>query len=46
MLKDAKARRLFHYVEYHYERFGYTTDGLAFRLGKIDIAVLLDYHRE
>ena len=46
VLKDAKARRLFHHVEYHYEPFGYTADGLAFSLGEIDMAVLLDRDRE
>ena len=44
--KDAKARRLFHYVEYHYEPFAYTADGLAFSMGEIDMAVLLDQDRE
>ena len=44
--KDAKARRLFHHVEYHYEPFGYTADGLAFSMGEIDMAVLLDRDRE
>ena len=45
MSRDAKARRLFHYVEYHYEPFGYTADGLAFSMGEIDMAVLLDQDR-
>ena len=44
--KDAKARRLFHYVEFHYKPFGYTADGLAFSLGEIDMVVLLDQDRE
>ena len=44
--KDASARRLFHYVEYHYEPFGYTPEGRAFSKGKIDMAVLLDQDRD
>ncbi|MCY3994743.1 MAG: hypothetical protein OXF07_01250 [Rhodobacter sp.] len=43
--RDAKARRLFHYVEYQYEPFGYTADGTAYSLGRIDMAVLLDQDR-
>lgn len=44
--RDAKARRLFHYLEYHYEPFGYTSDGLAYSKGEIDMAVLLDQDRQ
>ena len=43
---DAKARRLFHHLEYHYEPFGFTATGRAFSKGKIDMAVLLDQERE
>ena len=44
--KDAKARRLFHHLEYHYEPFGYTPEGRAFSKGEIDMAVLLDQDRD
>lgn len=44
--KDPNARRLFHYLEYQYEPFGYTEDGIAYSKGKIDMAVLLDQERE
>ena len=44
--KDAKARRLFHHLEYHYEPFGYTLEGRAFSKGEIDMAVLLDQERD
>ena len=44
--KDAEARRLFHYLEYHYEPFGYTAEGLAYSKGEIDMAVLLDQERD
>ena len=44
--KDAKARRLFHHLEYHYEPLGFTTGGRAFSKGQIDMAVLLDQERE
>lgn len=30
ILEDAPARRLFHYLEYHYEPFGYTPEGRVF----------------
>ncbi|MDE0005037.1 MAG: hypothetical protein OXQ29_20290 [Rhodospirillaceae bacterium] len=44
--KDVRARRLFHYLEYHYEPFGYTADGVAYSKGEIDMVVLLDQERE
>ena len=46
VLEDAQARRLFHYLEYHYEPFGYTSEGRAFSKGEIDMAVLLDQDRD
>ena len=46
VLMDAQARRLFHYLEYHYEPFGYTPDGRAFSKGEVDMAVLLDQRRD
>jgi hypothetical protein len=42
LVKDAEARRIFHHLEYQFEPEGFTTDGLAFSKGKIDLAVLLD----
>ena len=44
--KDPQARRLFHWLEYQYEPFGYTAQGAAYSKGKIDMAVLLDQDRE
>lgn len=44
--KDAEARKLFHWLEYQFEPFGFTPEGLAFSKGKIDMAVLLDQERE
>ena len=44
--KDVKARRLFHYLEYQYEPFGFTSTGLAYSKGKIDMALLMDQERE
>ncbi|RUV81443.1 hypothetical protein EOA60_17160 [Mesorhizobium sp. M1A.F.Ca.IN.020.06.1.1] len=44
--RDVEARKLFHWLEYQYEPFGFTTDGLAFSKGQIDMAVLLDRERD
>ena len=44
--RDASARRLFYYLSYQHEPFGYTTDGWAYSKGKIDMALLLDQERE
>lgn len=44
--KDGEARKLFHWLEYQFEPFGFTPDGLAFSKGQIDMAVLLDQDRE
>ena len=44
--RDPEARRLFHYVEFHYEPFGYTDEGWTYSKGQIDMAVLLDRERE
>ena len=46
LARDAQARRLFHYVEYHFKPFGYTAEGLAYSKGEIDMAVLLDQERD
>lgn len=46
LLKDSKARCLFHHLEYQYEPFGYTAEGLAYSKGKIDMALLVDQERE
>ena len=40
-----KARRLC-YVEYHYNPLGYTPEGLAFRKGEVDMALVLDQDRD
>lgn len=44
--KDPYARRLFHWLEYQYEPFGYNAQGIAYSKGRIDMAVLLDQNRE
>ena len=44
--KDRQARRLFHWLEFHYEPFGFTPDGTAYSKGEIDMAVVLDGKRE
>lgn len=44
--KDPQARRLFHWLEFQYEPFGYTREGTAYSKGIIDMAVLLDQERE
>jgi len=46
LLKDVKARKLFHWLEYQFEPFGFSPDGLAYSKGEIDMAVLLDRERE
>ena len=37
---------MFHWLEFQYEPFGYTSKGTAYSKGKIDMAVLLDQERE
>ena len=45
--RDPLARRLFYYIEFHFEPFGYAlSDGRARSLGEIDIAVRLDRDRD
>lgn len=44
--KDRKARRLFYWIEFHFEPFGYTPEGVAYSKGQIDMAVILDKNRE
>ena len=44
--KDQLARRLFHWIEFHYEPFGYKSQGTAYSKGEIDIALILDRDRE
>lgn len=43
---DLEARRLFHYLAFQHEPFGYTEEGWAYSKGKIDMALLLDRERE
>ena len=40
--KDPGARRLFHWLAFQYEVFGFTADGMAYSKGRIDMALLLD----
>ena len=44
--KDPGARRLFHWLEFQYEPFGFTADGMAYSRGRIDMALLVDRERE
>ena len=44
--KDRRARRLFHWLEFHFEPFGFTPDGMAYSKGEIDMALVLDGERE
>lgn len=44
--KDVIVRRLCHWVEYQFEPFGHTADGLKYSKGIIDIAVLFDWERD
>ena len=37
--KDPGARRLFHWLEFQFEPFGFTTDGTAYSKGRIDMAL-------
>lgn len=46
LTKDPQARRLFHWIEFHYEPFGHTPQGAAYSKGEIDIALFLDRDRE
>ena len=44
--KNPDARRLFHYLAYQHEPFGFTAEGTAYSKGKIDMALLLNQERE
>ena len=44
--KDRQARRLFHWLEFHYEPFGFTPNGTAYSKGEIDMTLVLDGERE
>ena len=46
LLKDPGARRLFHWLEFQFEPFGFTDDGTAYSKGRIDMALILDGERE
>ena len=46
LLKDPEARRLFHWLEFQFESFGFTADGTAYSKGRIDMALILDGERE
>ena len=46
LLKDPWARRLFHWLEFQFEPFGFTADGMAYSKGRIDMALILDRERE
>lgn len=44
--KDPGARRLFHWLAFQYEAFGFTADGTAYSKGRIDMALLVDKEHE
>lgn len=44
--KDPQARRLFHWIAFQYEPAGFTSNGIAYSKGKIDMALFLDRERE
>ena len=46
LASDPGARRCFHWIEFQYEPFGYTPSGMAYSLGKVDMAVFLDQDRD
>ena len=46
LLKEPRARRLFHWLEFQFEPFGFTADGMAYSKGRIDMALILDRERE
>lgn len=46
LLRDPKSRRLFHWVEFHFEPLGYTPEGVAYSKGIVDMGVILDRDRE
>ena len=43
---DSEALRRFHWIEFQYEPFGRTSQGTAYRKGKIDVAVFLNQDRD
>ena len=44
--KDPGTRRLFHWLEFQFEPFGFTADDTAYSKGRIDMALILDGERE
>ena len=46
LLKDPGARRLFHWLEFQFEPFGFADDGTAYSKGRIDMALIPDGERE
>ena len=46
LLKDSRARRLFHWLEFQFEPFGFANDGTTYSKGRIDMALILDGERE
>ena len=46
LMKDPKASRLFHYLEYQFEPIDFTASGRAFSKGKIDMALFPEKDRE
>jgi hypothetical protein len=46
LAKDPVVRTLCHWIEYQFEPFGVSGDGVRFSKGIIDLSVLLDFDRE
>ena len=44
--EDPQTRRLFYWLEFQYEPFGFAPNGTAYSKGKIDMALFLDRERE
>ena len=44
--KDSGARRLFHWLAFQFEPFGFTANGMAYSKGNIDMALLVDREHE
>ena len=44
--RDPETRHRFHWIEFQYEPFGYTPEGMAHSRGRVDIAVILDQDRD
>ena len=46
LLRDPDIRRRFHWIEFHYEPSGHTSEGTVYSRGSVDMAVFLDQDRD